>query len=69
MNGNSNNGQKGKFSSNATGLLTGRHRNLEGEERELYNFIDRYPVGLIFLGDQFLTNIYFSIKAAQITFV
>ncbi|REJ42940.1 MAG: hypothetical protein DWQ54_08555 [Microcystis flos-aquae TF09] len=46
-------------------MLTGRHRSLEGEERKLYNFIDRYSVGLIFLGDQFLTNFYFSIKAAK----
>ncbi|MBC1192357.1 MULTISPECIES: hypothetical protein [Microcystis] len=46
--------------------MTGRHRNLEGEEGKLYNFIDRYLVWLIFLGDQFLTNFYFSIKAAKI---
>ncbi|ARI84503.1 hypothetical protein BH695_5224 [Microcystis aeruginosa PCC 7806SL] len=47
-------------------MLTGRHRSLEGEERKLYNFIDRYLVRLIFLGDQFLSNFYFSIKAAKI---
>ncbi|AKE63041.1 hypothetical protein MYAER_0681 [Microcystis aeruginosa NIES-2549] len=47
-------------------MLTGRHRSLEVEGRKLYNFIDRYPVGLIFLGDQFLTNFYSSIKASKI---